>query len=99
VASVRFTAGDVEFEWDAAKASSNLRKHRISFEEAVTVFLDEHAKVFDDPDSSSEARFLLVGLSAASRVLVVVHVERRERVRILSARKATRPERRSLEEQ
>jgi uncharacterized DUF497 family protein len=54
---------------------------------------------FDDPDSSSEARFLLVGFSAASRILVVVHAERRERIRIISARKATPSERRSVEEQ
>jgi uncharacterized DUF497 family protein len=99
VASVRFLAGNVEFEWNAAKASANLRKHGVSFEEAATVFLDEHARVFDDPDSSSEERFLLVGFSAASRILVVVHVERGERIRIISARKVTRSERRSVEEQ
>ncbi len=97
--SVRFIAGKVEFEWDGAKASANLRKHGVSFEEAATVFLDEHAKVFDDPDSgSSESRFLLVGLSAVSRLLVVVHLERGDRIRIISARKATRPERRIVEE-
>jgi uncharacterized DUF497 family protein len=99
VPSVRFIAGNVEFEWDGAKASANLRKHGVSFEEAATVFLDGHAKVFDDPDSSSEARFLLGGFSAASRILVVVHVERAERIRIISARKATRSERRTVEEE
>ena len=96
--SVRFIAGNVEFEWDGAKASANLRKHGVSFEEAATVFLDEHAKVFDDPDSSSEPRFLLLGISAASRIVIVVHVERAERIRIISARKATRTERLHEEE-
>ena len=96
--SVRFVAGGVEFEWDSAKAAANRRKHGITFEEAATVFLDEHATVFDDPDrASSESRFLLVGLSAASRMLIVVHVERADRIRIISARRATPRERRAVE--
>jgi uncharacterized DUF497 family protein len=70
-----------------------------SFEEAATVFLDAHARVFADPDTGeSESRFLLVGFSAARRTLVVVHVERGEHLRIVSPREATRRERRNFEE-
>ena len=99
MSTVRFAAGELTFEWDAAKAAANRRKHGVSFEEAATVFLDPYAQVFDDPDSeTSESRFLLVGVSAARRTLVVVHVERRERLRIISAREATRHERRKVEE-
>ena len=84
------------FEWDPRKDAENRRKHRISFAEARTVFADEHALVLDDPDhSTAEERFILVGLSAAFRVLVVVHTYRRadDTIRIISARKATGPER------
>src|SRR5262245_59552355 len=84
------------FEWDPRKDAENQRKHRISFEEARTVFADEYAVLLDDPDhSAAEERFILVGLSAAFRVLVVVHTYRRadDTIRIISARKATRPER------
>jgi uncharacterized protein len=99
VTRVQFVAGELHFEWDAAKALSNRRKHGVSFEEAATVFLDAHARVYADPDSGgSESRFLLVGLSAATRTLIVVHVERGEHLRIISAREATRRERRDLEE-
>lgn len=99
VALVRFIAGELAFEWDADKAATNRRKHRISFEEAATVFLDPDAQVFDDPDSDElETRYLLVGLSAATRTLVVVHVERTKRIRLISARPATRRERRAFEE-
>lgn len=99
VLSVVFRAGELTFEWDVTKAANNLRKHGISFEEAATVFLDPHAKIFDDPDSAAdEARYLLVGVSAAARQLVVVHVERGERLRLISARRATRRERESVEE-
>jgi uncharacterized DUF497 family protein len=97
VARVEFVAGELQFEWDTAKAVTNRRKRGVSFEEAATVFLDAHARVYADPDSGSESRFLLVGLSAATRTLVVVHVERGERLRIISAREATRRERRNLE--
>ena len=86
----------LRFEWDAAKAAANLRKHGISFEEAETAFLDDHALVMADPDhSGAEDRFLLLGLSSALRVLVVVHCYRAREtsIRLISARKATRPER------
>jgi uncharacterized DUF497 family protein len=84
------------FEWDPRKDAENRRKHRISFEEARTVFADEHALLLGDPDhSAAEERFILVGLSAAFRVLVVVHTYRRadDTIRIIAARKATKPER------
>ena len=86
----------LRFEWDHAKAIANKRKHRVSFEEAQTVFLDESAILIDDPDHSrAEMRFLLVGLSAGLRTLTVSHCYRKadDVVRIISARKATRNER------
>ena len=87
---------DVWFEWDPAKAASNLRKHGVSFEEAQTAFTDDHALVIDDPQhSTDEARFILLGLSASLRMLVVVHVLRTDggAIRLISARQATRSER------
>jgi len=84
------------FNWDPAKARENLRKHGVSFEEAQTVFDDEQALVLDDPDHSiDEPRFVLLGLSATLRVLLVVHSYREddEVIRLISARKATRSER------
>lgn len=81
------------FEWDEAKATSNLRKHRVSFDEAVSVFGDVRAITFSDTDhSESEDRSRTYGLSNRGRLLVVVHTERRNKVRIISARKATRYE-------
>jgi len=84
------------FEWDPRKDAENQRKHRISFQEARTVFADEYAVLVDDPDhSTAEERYILVGLSTSFRVLVVVHTYRRgdDTIRIISARKATKPER------
>lgn len=86
----------IRFEWDPAKAAANARKHGVPFEEARTVFEDEEALIIADPEhSEGEARFVLVGLSAALRVLVVVHCERNggDAIRIISARKADRGER------
>jgi uncharacterized DUF497 family protein len=84
------------FEWDPRKDAENQRKHGIAFEEARTVFADEHALLLDDPEhSGAEDRFLLLGLSAAFRVLVVVHTYRPpdDTIRIVSARRATKRER------
>jgi hypothetical protein len=81
----------LEFEWDPFKAALNLRKHGVSFEEAVTVFEDGEAILIHDADHSiGEDRFLLIGLSGVPRLLVVVHCEREpgDVVRIISARKA-----------
>ena len=84
----------LKFEWDEAKAAANLAKHGVSFEEAATVFGDQLALTFDDPDhSSGEHRFITFGVSEKSRVLLVVNVERGRTVRIISARKATKHER------
>ena len=82
----------LRFEWDPKKAASNLRKHRVSFEDAQTVFADQNAKLIDDPDhSDDEDRFVLLGLSGVLRMLVVCHCYRSEGnvIRIISARKAT----------
>src|SRR5690606_31559971 len=81
----------LRFSWDAAKASSNLKKHGVSFEEAQSVFYDEFAIQFEDDSDSGEQRFLLLGMSCGGRVLVVVHCERGpdgQELRIISARKA-----------
>ena len=86
----------LRFEWDPRKNAANNRNHGISFEEAETVFADEHALLLDDPDhSDAEGRFILSGLSASFRVLVVVHCYREgeDTIRIISARKATKSER------
>ena len=87
---------DLRFEWNARKEAQNRHKHGVSFAEAEAVFSDEHALLVDDPDHSEEEdRFVLLGLSARLRTLVVVHCYREERgaIRIISARKATRKER------
>jgi uncharacterized protein len=87
---------DLRFTWDERKNESNKRKHGISFEEAKTVFADDHALLIADPDhSESEDRFLLLGLSAALRTLVVCHAlrEQGDLIRIISVRKADRLER------
>ena len=85
----------IRFAWDKVKAAENLRKHGVSFEEASTVFADENARLKHDPDHSQEEdRFILLGLSAKLRMLVVCHVYRKEQIiRLISARKAARSER------
>ena len=92
---------DIRFEWHPAKNRANRRKHGVSFEEAETVFADEHALLIDDPDhSATEARFVLLGLSVRFRVLLVVHSYRESDavIRIISARRASKPERRRYDE-
>jgi uncharacterized protein len=87
---------DIEFAWSATKAAANKRKHRVSFSEAQTVFYDEEALLLTDPDhSDDEDRFILLGLSANLRVLLVVHSYRDQdaTIRIISARKANARER------
>ena len=86
---------DIRFEWDRAKAARNQRKHGVSFEEAQTVFYDEQAIEFFDPDHSErEDRFIMLGVSFTLRLLVVCHCVREAQsvIRIISARKATRHE-------
>ncbi len=89
----------VNFEWDPGKARRNRRKHRVSFQEAASVFGDPLAITYPDPDhSTAEQRFITVGMSSAGRVLIVAHADRNENVRIISARKTTRRERKQYEE-
>lgn len=85
----------IRFEWDPPKAAENLKKHRISFDEAKSVFYDEFAvQFFDDQHSSEEERFLMLGMTSGARLLIVCHCEREqgEVIRIISARKATKRE-------
>lgn len=86
---------ELRFEWDPAKAAANLKKHGIDFNEAKSAFADEQAKILPDPDHSEEEdRFILLGLSLRLRLLVVCHCyrERDNCIRIISARRATKPE-------
>ena len=88
----------MEFEWDSAKAEKNLDKHSVSFAEAATLFGDPLSLTYPDPDHSiREQRFITIGCSQDGRVLIVAHTDRAERVRIISARKATPRERRHYE--
>jgi uncharacterized DUF497 family protein len=88
----------MKFEWDPAKAAANLRKHDLSFEEAAKAFEDELSATFPDPEHSlGEARFITYGLGPDGTLLVVSHTERGGTIRLVSARVATRKERRRYE--
>lgn len=88
-----------EFEWDDKKASGNLKKHDVSFEEGATIFNDPRIATISDPDhSEAEERFISIGISVQGRLLVVVHTEREQRIRLISCRKALSAERKSYEE-
>ena len=87
------------FEWNGEKAKKNLKKHKVSFEEGSTIFGDQLSVTIDDPmHSEQEDRFVTVGQSVKHRLLVVAHIDRGTRIRIISARKATHNERKSYEE-
>ncbi len=89
----------LQFEWDDKKANINNRKHGISFEEATTAFADELSITIDDPlHSQDEDRLILIGQSKFMKTLIVTHVEKRESIRIISARKATKKEQNFYEE-
>ena len=89
----------LNFEWDRRKAASNLSKHGVSFEEALTVFADPLARIFDDEDHSiEEQREIIIGHSIKGRLLVVCFAARGESVRIFSARKVTKREHKDHEE-
>jgi uncharacterized DUF497 family protein len=89
----------VRFDWNARKAAANQRKHGVSFAEASSVFLDSLSATGDDPDHSiDEGRFVTFGVSSFGRLLVVAHVQDDEVIRIITARLATRAERRLYEE-
>lgn len=88
------------FEWDDDKAESNLRKHEVGFDEAQTVFTDALSITIPDPaHSASEERWIIMGMSAGKRLLIVSYTERRGRIRLITARKATRTERKQYEEE
>lgn len=89
----------LNFEWDPDKAASNLKKHAVAFEEAATVFDDQFAAIFEDElHSDDELREIIIGSSANQRLLLVSFTEREDAVRIISARRATKRERRDYEE-
>jgi uncharacterized protein len=90
---------EYNFDWDESKAQANLKKHKIDFEEATTVFYDTFSITVHDPDhSTDEERFLDIGVSSKGRLLVVIYMERGNAIRIISCRKATPTERRRYEE-
>ncbi|MBM3131101.1 MAG: BrnT family toxin [Chloroflexi bacterium] len=87
------------FEWDEYKAQENLKKHKISFDEAKTVFTDSFSITIPDPKHSlDEPRYIDIGISGKNRVLIVVYTERGNKIRLISCRKATATERRKYEE-
>jgi uncharacterized protein len=89
----------MEFEWDERKAAANAKKHRVSFQEAATVFGDPLAITFEDPDhSAKERRYITFGESRSGRLLIVAHTERAGKMRIISARLMTKRERNIYEE-
>jgi uncharacterized DUF497 family protein len=89
---------DIEFEWDDVKAESNLKKHGVSFEEGATIFNDPKiATVFDPDHSEDEDRYISIGTSIQGSLLVIIHTEREERIRLISCRKATNAERKAYE--
>lgn len=91
--TVRYELFGIVFEWDAAKAASNVLKHGIPFESACEVFIDPFLRIFED-DAPEEARHVAIGFTMAGQLLYVVHLERHEEItRIISARKATASER------
>lgn len=95
---VRYT-GALEFEWDPHKSNANLRKHKVSFDEASTVFGDPLSATAADPDHpGGEHRNITIGWSVQRRLLIVAHTDRGGRIRIISARTLTRTERRTYEE-
>ena len=89
----------LDFDWDEDKAKANAKKHKIGFEEAKTVFGDPFLQTFPDKEhSDEEQRFVNIGRSAQSKILVVIHTEREGKIRIISSRKATTSERKFYEE-
>ena len=89
----------LEFEWNRDKATENVHKHGVGFEEAVSVFRDPLSLTISDPDHSiEEARFVILGISTRGRIVVVSHTERGDRIRLISARLADARERRDYEE-
>lgn len=89
----------IKFEWDKGKAKSNLQKHKVSFEEVMTIWNDELTVFLHDPShSDNEPRYMMIGYSSKNNLLFVSFTERNQRIRIISARKATKYERKRHEE-
>ena len=89
---------NLTFEWDEEKANSNLKKHKISFQEGKTIFDDPFLLTFPDFEHSEfEERYINIGTSAKGRILILIHTERRKNIRIINCRKATSTERRAYE--
>jgi len=89
----------LRFEWDSSKAASNLRRHGVSFEEAIGIFADPLARIFDDEDHTiDEHREIIIGHSMRERLLLVVFTQREAVIRVISSRKATKNERKDYEE-
>jgi len=87
------------FEWDNRKAIRNQRKHGVTFEEAATIFGDPLSLTIEDPShSANEDRFVTIGLSATNRILIVIHIDRGQNIRLISSREATSHERKAYEE-
>ncbi len=90
---------DLDFDWDEDKAIANLKKHKVSFEEAKTVFADPFSITVDDPKhSADECRFVDIGAAANGKILVVSYTQREEKIRLISCRKSTKSERKIYEE-
>jgi uncharacterized protein len=90
---------ELTFEWDDRKAEANFRKHRVLFEDAASVFGDPNAiTIYDDAHYTKEERFVTIGLSMKGPLIVICHTDRGNKIRIISARKATAKERRQYEE-
>jgi uncharacterized protein len=96
--TILFYLQDIEFEWDIDKAKSNIRKHGITFEEATEVFLDPFYQMGDASVDDTEERDFIIGYTFSQHLLLVVYTERNKRTRIISARPATRIERKLYEE-
>jgi uncharacterized protein len=89
----------LKFEWNPKKAKKNIEKHGVSFDEAATVFSDPLSMTYDDPDHSyAENRYIIIGLSAQSELLFISHTETDDIIRIISARRLTRKERKQYEQ-
>lgn len=95
---VKHSTGGIDFEWDSEKAAKNAAKHGITFEEASEVFLDPFVQTVDSPEIGEEAREAVVGLAKSWKMLFVAFIWR-EAIRLISARKATKPERKKYEDQ
>ena len=90
----------IKFEWDLNKAKKNLQKHRVAFSEAATIFSNRLSITVYDPDhSGQEDRYITIGISSSGRFLIVAHLDRRDRTRIISARELTRKERKEYEKE